>query len=340
MRLLSSDSESDLRTTHAMEARRVAGLAGEMTGHWLLDSPGLAAVMDLARRLARAPGAPILLEGERGSGVPELARVIHEADPIARRGRFQMMASHLAARPDMRGWSPSGTLFIEDIENLPMSVQTWVEELLACRSESDRPMRIIAGSRMSIGDLLRHPGLHEELVHALDVGRIVLPPLRNRTGDILGLARRFLSHYAEWQGRPLLRFSRAAERKLLGHTYPANVRELRNVVERAAALATSDEVGEDAIVLFDQFEAKRAVIEPILAATTARKQEPAQVPTLAELERDYLVLLIREFRGRRTEISRALGVSYPTVSRMIAKHQLDVKSIVDETSIAPIEAAG
>jgi DNA-binding NtrC family response regulator len=63
------------------------------------------------------------------------------------------------------------------------------------------------------------------------------------------------------------------------------------------------------------------------------------VPTLAELERDYLVLLIREFRGRRTEISRALGVSYPTVIRMIAKHQLDLKSIVD-TAASPVEAVG
>lgn len=339
MRLPSSASESDSRTAHALEARRAAGLAGEMPGHWLLDSPGLATVMDLARRLARAPGAPILIEGERGSGVPELARVIHDADPIARRGRFQMVAAHLVARPDMRGWIPNGTLFIEDVENLPVSAQAWVEEILATRSESDRPMRIIAGSRLGIGDLLLHPGLHEELIHALDVGRILLAPLRNRTGDILGLARRFLSHYADWQGRPLLRFSHAAERKLLGYTYPANVRELRNVVERAAALATSDEVGEDDIVLFDQFEAKRAVIEPILAATATRKHGPTQVPTLAELEREYLVLLIREFKGRRTDISRALGVSYPTVSRMIAKHQLDVKSILD-TGTAPIQAAG
>jgi DNA-binding NtrC family response regulator len=339
MRLLSSESDSDSRTTHALEARRAAGFSGEMPGHWLLDSPGLAPVMELARRLARAPGAPILIEGERGSGVPELARMIHDSDPIARRGRFLSMTAHLAAPPDMRGWSPSGTLFIEDIENLPVPVQVWVEELLASRSASDRPMRIIAGSRMSVGNLLRHPSLHEELVHALDVGRIVLTPLRDRPGDILGLAQRFLSHYAEWQGRPLLRFTRAAECKLMSHTYPANVRELRNVVERAAALATSEEVGEDAIVLFDQFEARRAVIEPILAATTLRKRESAQVPTLAELERDYLVLLIREFRGRRTEISRALGVSYPTVNRMIAKHQLDVKSIVD-TGPSPIEAVG
>ena len=210
MRLLPSESDSDSRTTQALEARRAAGSFGELTGHWLLDSPGLAPVMDLAQRLARAPGAPILIEGERGSGVPELARMIHDADPMARRGRFLTMTAQLAARPDMRGWSPSGTLFIEDIENLPVSVQAWVEELLASRSASDRPMRIIAGSRMSVGDLLRHPSLHEELVHALDVGRIVLTPLRERTGDILGLARRFLSHYAEWQGRPLLRFSRAA----------------------------------------------------------------------------------------------------------------------------------
>jgi len=339
MRLISSETDSRTQIANALQARRAEGLAGEIPGHWMLDAPGLAPVLELARRLARAPGAPILIEGERGAGVPELARLIHDADPAARRSRFRAMAGQLMSPPDMRGWSPDGTLFIEDIENLRPATQAWVEELLASRTQWEQPVRIIAGSRMSVSELVRHPGLHEELVHALDVGRLVVPPLRTRTNDILGLARRFLRHYAEWQGRPLLRFSQAAERKLLAHTYPANVRELRNVVERAAALATSDDVGEDAIVLFDQFEAKRAVVEPILPTATTRKHESPHVPTLAELERDYLAILIREFSGRRTEISRAMGVSYPTVCRMIAKHQLDVKSIINPT-ITPIEAAG
>jgi DNA-binding NtrC family response regulator len=294
-------------------------------------------VLEMARRLAQAPGTPILIEGERGTGVPELARLIHDADPAARRGRWWMISGSLVTPPDMRGWSPDGTLFIEDLDTLRPATQAWLEELLAKRTELERPFRIIAGSRMSASDLLRHPGLREEFVQALDVGRLVVPPLRSRTGDILGLARRFLKHYAGWQGRPLLSFSVAAERKLLALTYPANVRELRNVVERAAALATGVVVGEEAIVVFDQTEPRQAELFRPLAARVQRGG--GQVPTLAEIERDYLVMLIREFKGRRTAISRALGVSYSTVLRMIAVHQLDVKTIVNSET-TPIAAAG
>jgi DNA-binding NtrC family response regulator len=339
MRLLSSDKESESRIAQTLQDRRAAGLAGEIPGDWMLDSPGLVHVLELARKLSRAPGAPILIEGERGCCLAELARLIHDADPSAQGKRFRTVTGQLASPPDMRGWAREGTLFIEDIENLRPAAQAWVKELLASRTAWAHPLRVIAGSHLSVDDLLRHPGLHEELVCELDVGRLVVPPLRERTGDILVLARRFLRHYADWQSRPLLRFSQAAERKLLAHTYPANVLELRNVVERAAALATSDDIGENAVVLFDQFEARRAIVEPFLPPISTLKHETPQVPTLAELERDYLVILIREFKGRRAQISRALGISYPTVSRMIAKHQLDVKSIVDSAS-APIEAAG
>jgi DNA-binding NtrC family response regulator len=87
----------------ALELRRDAGVAAEIPAHWLLDSPGVAHVLDTARRLARAPGAPILVEGERGTGVPELARFIHNSDPIARAKRFRAMTAHLINPSEMRG---------------------------------------------------------------------------------------------------------------------------------------------------------------------------------------------------------------------------------------------
>ena len=332
-------SEGTFKIARTLEDRRAAGMAGEIPGYWLLDSPGLSSVLDLARKLARAPGAPVLIEGERGTGVPELARLIHDTDPIARAGHWRTMGGPVVASPDMRGWTPDGTLFVEDIESLRPPIQSWLEDLLAGRTQLERPQRIVAGSRLSASDLLRHPGLREELVHALDVGRLTLPPLRERPADILWLARRFLRHYAKWQGRLSLRFTEAAERKLLAYSYPANVRELRNLVERAAALATSDEVGEDAIVVFDQADPTYTRTELLRSLSGTDKQGTSKIPTLAELEREYLVLLIREFRGRRAAISRALGVSYPTVRRMIADHQLDVKTIVD-AAMPPLEAAG
>ena len=295
-------------------------------------------MLDTAKRLARAPGVPILIEGERGTGVPELARFVHNSDPIARSKRFRAMTAHLINPSEIRGWAAGGTLLIEDLENLSPPAQTWLGELLATRTDLAQPLRIIGGSQRGARELWRHIGLSQELVHALDVGRLAIPPLRDRVGDILQLARRFLEHCASWQHRPPLRFSEAAERRLLAQTYPANVRELRNVVERAAALATSDEIGDDAIVFFEESPRSRAadLLRPSMVVTGPG--EP-RVPTLAQVEREYLVMLIREFRGRRTAISRAMGVSYPTVLKKIADHGLDVRAIV-EAAAPSLGAAG
>jgi len=321
-------SDSDARVAKALRARRVAGLIGEIPAYWLLDSPGLAGVLDLARRLARAPGVPVLIQGERGAGTQELARLIHEADPVARHERLCTMTASLIGSAEIRG-RPLGTLVIEDVENLRPAAQTWLASLLADRTATPQPLRIVAVSRKSAGELQHHEGLSPELVHDLDVGRLIIPPLRDRPSDILKLARRFLGHHARWRSRPALRFSEAAERKLVTHTYPANVRELRNLVERAVALSTSDEVGVEAIVVFDSSE-------PTLGGYSAgprgrsrsADQAGARLPTLAEMERDYLVTLIKELRGRRMAISRTMGVSYPTVLRKIALYGLDVRAIV------------
>jgi DNA-binding NtrC family response regulator len=323
----------------ALELRRDAGLAAEIPGHWLLDSPGVAHVLDTAKRLARAPGAPILIEGERGAGVPELARFVHNGDPIARAKRFRAMTAHLINPSEIRGWAAGGTLLIEDLENLSPAAQTWLGELLASRTELAQPLRIIGGSQRSASELWRHIGLSQELVHALDVGRLVIPPLRDRVGDILKLARRFLEHCATWQHRRLLRFSEAAERRLLAHTYPANVRELRNVVERAAALATSEEIGDDAIVFFEDSPRSTSSGDLLRPSMVVTGPGEPRVPTLAQVEREYLVMLIREFRGRRTAMSRAMGVSYPTVLKKIANHGLNVRAIV-EAAAPPVGAAG
>ena len=336
MNQLTADTGSQIE--HALEVRRTTSLAGEIPYCWLLDSPGLVAVVEMAKRLARAPTVPVLIEGERGTGVPELAHLIHDEDPVARAGRLRTMSASAVSPVDPRGMTPDGTLFIEDVENLRPAGQAWIAELLARRTELAKPLRIIGGSRLSASELLRHPGLSQELVYSLDVGRLVLPPLRARTADILKLARRFLKHYSEWQGRPLMRFSEAAECKLLAHTYPANDRELRNLVERAAVLATTEEVGEEAILVFDQASAAKVRAEIVRSVAATGGQADVHLPTLAELERDYLVSLIRQFRGQRTVISRTMGVSYSTVLKKISKHRLDVRAIVAAVS-APTDRA-
>jgi two-component system, NtrC family, response regulator AtoC len=314
----------------ALEGRRAAAVASEVPRHWLLDSPRLTAVLAVAKRLATTATTPLIIQGERGCGVKELARLVHDEDPSAKTGQFRAVHAQFVSPTEMRGCALHGTLFIEDVENLKAPGQTWIGGMLADREAAQRPLRIVVSSRFSVGELLQQKRLSQELVHALDVTRVVIPPLRERPEEILGIARKFLGHYASRLERPCLRFSSAAECKLLSHAYPANVCELRNIVERAVALSASDdrEIGDGSIVFYDgpvDAHGRRDLL-PVPRSTDV--EATGRLPRLVDVERDYLVMLIRELRGRRTEISRAMGVSYPTVLKKIAQHHLDVRAIV------------
>jgi two-component system nitrogen regulation response regulator NtrX len=318
----------------ALEGRREVANASEVPGDWLLDSPGMTAVVAAAKKLAASPGTPAIIHGGRGSGVPELARLVHEADPQTRTGAFRSVPAYLAGPPEISQRGFHGTLLLEDVENLKPAGQAWIADLLASRPFSGPRWRIVVASRRGVGELLAERRLSVELVHALDVFRLSIPPLRTRPQDIRILAQRFLVHYASLGHGRTVRFSPGAERKLLEHSYPANVRELRNIVERSMALVPAEapqEVPEGAIVFHDALVGgggpRRAAPSPLPPLLVGQER----LPSLDEVERDYLTLLVRKLRGRRTTIARAMGVSYPTVIKMIARHSLDVRAILKAT---------
>jgi DNA-binding NtrC family response regulator len=323
--------DSSVRAARALERRRTAADAIECPSHWLLDSAGLEPVVSLARRIAKVATTPVLIQGERGCGVQELARLIHDADPVARLGRFRTVASKFVGQAEMRGSIQHGTLLIEDVENLRLTGQTWLLSVLAERDSGPRTLRVVGSSRFSVAHLLQQGQLSQELIYALDVSRLIIPSLRERPAEILPHAERILSHYGGLNGRPFLRFAPTAERKLLQHSYPGNLSELRNVVERAVALGGTDGdvVSDTSIVFYDQPPHPGSWRMNPTAAAPRRASLPYHpgLPSMEDIERDYLIMLIREFAGRRTAMARAMGVSYPTVLKKIAHHRLDVRAI-------------
>ncbi|HVV51921.1 MAG TPA: hypothetical protein VHO06_19790 [Polyangia bacterium] len=331
----------DARAARALRRRRDLARVNGAPFDWLINSTSASSIVSLAKRFATIPTSPILIQGERGCGVQALARLVHDEDPAASGGRFRSVPAAFVSPAEMRGWFTHGTLVVEDLEDLKTAGQSWVAETLSARSGDRHALRIIATSRLGVGELLLRRHLSQELVHALDVFRLVVPPLRERPGDVLPIARAFLRHYGEAVGCPFLRFSAEAEAALAAHPYPANVCELRNVVERAVALRKRDdgELPAETVVFY---EARRPgdVAGGAVAPPAARPAGGgAPFPTLAEVERAYLTTLIRELHGRRTEIARAMGVSYPTVLKKIARHRLDVRAIMatglDEEASAP-----
>ena len=110
-------------------------------------------------------------------------------------------------------------------------------------------VRVVAATNKELADEVERGAFRLDLYHRLDVFHIRVPPLRERPEDILPLATHFLARFATRMRKPAVRFAPETERLLLAYDYPGNVRELRNVIERAVILSTREVIGDDCIVL-------------------------------------------------------------------------------------------
>jgi two-component system response regulator PilR (NtrC family) len=143
-----------------------------------------------------------------------------------------------------------GTLFLDEITELPPQLQVKLLRFIQERSirrvggTTDIPVdiRLIAATNGDVEELMASGGFREDLFYRLNVIRITLPPLRERTEDIPLLAGFFLEKFSAEHGKQITRFSEEAMKLLMGHGYSGNVRELENMIERAVTLETTDAI--------------------------------------------------------------------------------------------------
>ena len=227
-------------------------------------APSMRKLRAQIERFARAP-SPVLIRGESGTGKEVVARLLHELSPRAGKA---MVSENCAAIPETllesvlfghaRGSftgavrdhdghfvaAHKGTLFLDEIGDTPLSMQA---KLLRALQEGEvRPVgsekvrkvdvRVLAATNRDLEDLVRAGRFREDLFYRLNVLQITVPPLRERGDDIVHLARRILAAATAAAGRSL-RLSSATERALAQYTWPGNVRQLQNELQRIAALA-------------------------------------------------------------------------------------------------------
>lgn len=259
------------RQNRALLETRQSPLSGLITA-----SPNMLRVCQLLEKVART-SASVLLLGETGSGKEVLARGLHE---LSDRAAGPFVAINCAAIPEnlleselfgfekgaytgahrqTRGKienAHGGTLFLDEIGDMPMALQSKmlrflqerVLERLGGRKEIPVDVRLVCATHQNLSDLIAAGDFREDLFYRIGEINIDIPPLRERDGDAVLLARAFLDNAAKRHGRPLRGFTDGALAAIRNHPWPGNVRELENVINRAAIVADgtlldSDDLG-------------------------------------------------------------------------------------------------
>jgi len=239
-------------------------------------SPAMARTLELARQVASS-NATVLIRGELGTGKGRLARAIHawsnrSAMPLGSVLCQTASADFLDAdlfgtsprepreAGGVGGWVPfcdGGTLLLDEVGELPLTLQSKLLRLLRDREYERHDdfkaisanVRVLATTSTDLQSAVNRGRLRADLLLALEVVRIDVPPLRQRPEDVRLLAARYLAWFGRENRRTIQGFSGAALEMLDKHTWPGNVRELRNVIERAVLVCKGDVVGVEHLPL-------------------------------------------------------------------------------------------
>ncbi|WP_300974631.1 sigma-54 dependent transcriptional regulator [Sphingomonas sp. LHG3406-1] len=351
------------------DRRRAAGelapLSEKMAPSLSLDelvgaAPDFRAALAVAAKAARSRLA-LLIVGEAGAGKETIARAIHEASPRAR-GPFltidcravpanivdSELFGHVAGafpgafaeRIGKLVEADGGTLLLDEVASLPLSTQKLLDRVLAtgevrpvgCNGSNSVDVRLIATSSKPLADDF-DPGLAERLSGTI----VPVPALRERTGDIPALARHLLARHTGQPGIRPLSIGEDALAVLMRYGWPGNVRQLSNVLFRAAlqcqgAALTADDFPH--IALQSRFSNRIGDNAGEIGATATSAalagapsitlwRTDGHLRTLEEVEADLIRLAIGHYRGKMTEVARRLGIGRSTLYRKLGELGID-----------------
>src|SRR3989344_2241591 len=300
-------------------------------------SPEMVRVCRTVEKVAPS-NASILLLGGSGTGKELCARSLHDLSPRAS-GRF--IAINCAAIPENlleselfgyeKGaftgavkqtpgkieYASGGTLFLDEVGDLPMSLQAKllrflqerVVERIGGREEIAVDVRVVCATHQDLPEKIRSGSFREDLYYRIGEIAVQIPPLRQRGGDILLLARMFLEQFSREQGRNLRGFSKEALTAMEAYTWPGNVRELKNRVKRAVIMAEGKQIAAADLELDEV-----AVEDAGLDLRQVREQA----------ERQAVLRALSHSAGKVSAAADMLGISRPTIYDMIRKLNIKV----------------
>jgi len=325
------------------------GLAERMGG-----SPAIAQVIQQVGQVAES-NFTVLVQGETGTGKELVARAIHQQSP---RRQAPFVAVDCGAIPETlveselfgheRGaftgaqskreghfqLAKGGTLFLDEIGNIPVATQAKLLRALEQREVqplgSTRTLavdvRIIAATNAELEEGVKAGRFRADLFYRLGEFAITLPPLRSRREDIAHLAQRFLDEVSMELRRPVRRIADEAMQALLRHDWPGNVRELKNVIRKAALVAT-DEVTVEHLPALPAGAPGSAPAVPEQTVGDLSLREVAELAAV-QAERDLIQHALQATRGNKSQAARLLRTDYTTLHAKMKRYSISARDFM------------
>ncbi len=327
---------------HALrvEVAALRSSAGDTFENMIGTSQAMRKVFETLSRVATSD-ATVLISGESGTGKELAARALHSQ---SHRAQKPFVAINCGAIPEalleselfghakgaftdaryeragLFAKAQGGTLFLDEVAEMPLSMQ--VKLLRALQERTVRPVggdrevpfeaRLVAATNRDLEAEVAAGRFRGDLFFRIHVIELLLPPLRARGSDILSLAAAFVARHASKLDQPGLHLSHEAAERLLSYEWPGNVRELENCIERAVALSRSDEISLEDL----PERVRRGSAEQVLI----RADAPDDLVPLEEMERRYILRVIRAVSGNKKLAAQILGLDRSTLYRKLDRY--------------------
>lgn len=352
-------AQMELRVAKALEknalSRRVEELQREIdirkgidtfTG----DSPAMEKIYKLIRQSAKA-NASVLIEGPSGTGKELVAKALHDLSPRAsgpfvavecaalsptlieselfghEKGAFTGAEKRKIGKFEA---ASGGTLFLDEITEIDLSTQVKLLRVLESRTlqrvggndDVKVDFRLVAATNRDLAEYVREGKFREDLYYRLNVIDIRLPALKDRPGDIALLVTRFIKEFARKNDVAIKGIDASAMKSLENYSWPGNVRQLRNVIERMVVLAegsklTLNDVPDEITGGNARQPGVPASIENAAVSANQKNIAPEETNSLADTEKSTILKVLEECGNNKTKAAERLGISRRTLHRKL-----------------------
>lgn len=318
-------------------------------------SPKIKQVITMIQKVAPTDST-VLIYGESGTGKELVARAVHANSNRKNEVFFAVDCGTLSgnlleselfghkkgaftgAQSDKEGIFKSahgGTVFLDEISNISLEVQSKLLRFLETRefmplgdTKSIKvDIRLIFATNKNLQDMVKNGSFREDFYYRIDVYPIHLPPLRERKMDILPIAYHFLNHFNRNVGRKIQGFSDEAIHLLAEHSWPGNVRQLRNTIERAVILCERDQISIADLPVLGETDDSKSIPENIPATGDELKLVKKQIrkEAVREVEKKFVVNALMKNDWNVTRAAQIVGLQRSNFHNLMKKYGISLK---------------